>query len=161
MTTDQNEVARQILNLARAQDGLKDELLKLAEQVRDYWKSIAPVGNPKTDDEAGAYAASIKVFKKIKSHNGFPMVAVGATDYKAHWVEYGTGQRTRKNAPKNNPDASPGTWDGSAPAAPRAKTAAHFKGDESSVQDIIDQEPSREDLIKQLSTYKFNFTRGV
>jgi hypothetical protein len=80
----------------------------MENEVVPYWKSVSPVGDSRVDDEAGAYRASVKVTKKAKRGRG----AVGATDYKAHWIEYGTGE------PFPTPEF-----------APREKTAAHFGGD--------------------------------
>lgn len=52
----------------------------MAKEVVPYWKSIAPV-------DEGAYAASVKVVRKARRGKG----KVRATDYKAAWVEFGTG----------------------------------------------------------------------
>lgn len=79
----------------------------MANEVVPYWKSVSPVGDPAVDDEAGAYRASVKVTKKAKNGVGY----VGATNYKAHWIEYGTGE------PYPTPEF-----------APAQKTAAHFGG---------------------------------
>ena len=55
---------------------LNDEM----KEIVDYWKSVSPV-------DTGRYAASVKVIKKAKRGKG----KVGATDFKAHWIEFGTG----------------------------------------------------------------------
>jgi hypothetical protein len=103
------EIEKQILEQARASSDVKKELAKSALAVRDYWRSVSPVG-------LGAYAASVKVFNKSSNVKGMPAARVGATDFKAHWIEFGTGK--------------PGPTEA---FAPRAKTAAHFGGDESVV----------------------------
>lgn len=72
----------------------------MADEVVPYWRSVSPV-----DD--GAYAASVKVLKKARRGKG----VVAATDYKAHWIEFGTGEPGPTKA-----------------FAPGEKTAAHFGG---------------------------------
>jgi hypothetical protein len=57
-------------------DSMLDEKMR---EVVDYARSVAPV-------ETGAYAAGIKVTKKARHGRG----EVAATDWKSHWVEYGT-----------------------------------------------------------------------
>lgn len=100
-----------------AQDKLKRELDEMAERVRDYWRSQSPV-------DEGSYAASVKVFDKYLTVDGMPGKRVGATDFKAAWVEFGTGDPGPTKA-----------------HAPRAKTAAHFGGDESKVDAILVEVP--------------------
>lgn len=72
----------------------------MTKEVVPYWKSIAPV-------DSGQYAASIKVVRKARRGRG----KVRATDYKAAWIEFGTGQ--------------PGP---TAAHATAEKTARHFGG---------------------------------
>lgn len=72
-------------------------LNRLMAEVVAYWKSISPV-------RTGKYAASVKITKKARNGRG----EVGATDFKAHWVEDGTN--------------------GIRESAPGQKTAAHFGG---------------------------------
>jgi len=118
---------------ARASESAKvrQELDALAKQVRDYWRTVSPI-----DD--GVYAASVKVYKRKFTHKGMPGVGVGATDFKAHWIEYGTGEPGPTSA-----------------AAPRAKTAAHFGGDEQMVQDILDDDGlSRDELKSALGRFR-------
>lgn len=74
--------------------------LELAELAAEYWKSIAPVGDPAVDPHSGAYRDSIHV-----EQNG-DQVYVVASDPKAHWIEFGT---------ENMPEY-----------APRARTEIHF-----------------------------------
>lgn len=105
-----DEIAREIFEQAKRQNVLEVELGKFAEKVRDYWRSVSPV-------DSGEYAASVQVFKKKITVDGMPAKRVGATDFKAHWIEYGTGQPGPTQA-----------------AAPRAKTAVHFGGDESVIR---------------------------
>lgn len=73
----------------------------MAKEVVPYWKSIAPKGYSKK------YAASVKVTKKARRGKG----AVGATDFKAHWIEFGTGEPGPTQA-----------------FAPGEQTARHFGG---------------------------------
>lgn len=72
----------------------------MKEEVVPYWKSVSPV-------RSGKYAASIKVTKKAKNGKG----VVSATDWKAHFVEFGTGEPGPTKA-----------------FAPGEKTAQHFGG---------------------------------
>lgn len=92
---------------------VKDYLDRFALEVRDYWRSQSPV-------DEGKYAASVKVYSKYLLVDGMPGKRVGATDWKAHFIEYGTGEPGPTKA-----------------HAPRAKTAAHFGGDESKVDAVI------------------------
>lgn len=105
----QDEIRAQLA----AQLTVRDNLDRIAEDVRDYWRSESPV-------DQGSYAASVKVFDKYLMVDGMPGKRVGATDWKAAFIEYGTGQ--------------PGPTDA---YAPRAKTAAHFGGDESKIDAVI------------------------
>ncbi len=56
---------------------------QLAEEIAEYWRSIAPVGDPAKDKHSGQYRDSIQV------HKG-KGVAVMATAPNAWFVEYGT-----------------------------------------------------------------------
>lgn len=112
----QDQIAAEIRAQLAAQTELRRGLDSMAEEVKEYWRSVSPV-----DD--GEYAASVKVYKKYLIVNGMPGKRVAATDFKAHWIEYGTGEPGPTKA-----------------AAPRAKTAAHFGGDESKVDAIIADE---------------------
>lgn len=93
-----DELAEAVARDAQVNAGL-DEFM--AGEVVPYWRSVSPV-------RSGKYAASVKVVKKPRQGKG----RVGATDFKAHWVEFGTGQ--------------PGPTTASAPGQ---KTAEHFGGD--------------------------------
>lgn len=99
---------------------VREYLGRFAEQVRDYWRSVSPIGTKPNDKNPGMYAASVKVFKKNYTVDGMPAKKVGATDFKAGWIEYGTGEPGPTRA-----------------FAPRAKTAAHFSGDEARVEMIL------------------------
>lgn len=114
--TSTNEIEAEIRAQLAAQLEVKEGLDKLAEQVRDYWRSQSPV-------DQGEYAASVKIYAKYLLVDGMPGKRVGATDFKAHWVEFGTGEPGPTKA-----------------VAPRAKTAAHFGGDESRVDAIVTDE---------------------
>lgn len=69
---------------------------------------IVPYGRNASRVDEGRYAASWKVIKKAKNGRG----VVGPTDFKAHWIEFGTG--------------APGPTKAYAPVQ---KTAEHFGGD--------------------------------
>lgn len=98
------QIAQEIERAVREQAMLEDDAQKFAEEVRDHWRyQEAPV-------DTGHYAASIKV-RKLPSKNGLPMRRVTATDFKAHWIEYGTGEPGPTKA-----------------YAPGEKTAHHFGG---------------------------------
>ncbi len=58
--------------------------LELAQAAAEYWRSIAPVGDPADDPNSGAYRDSITVEQDGDN------VYVVAKDYKAHWIEWGT-----------------------------------------------------------------------
>lgn len=57
-----------------------DEFMK--NELVPFWKS-----HPDTPVDSGAYAASIKVVQKARRGTG----KVRATDFKAAWIEFGTG----------------------------------------------------------------------
>ena len=84
------------------------------------------------------------MFKKKFTVDGMPARRVGATDFKAHWIEYGTGSDKKGDSPRYVPTLGVQVGkDTPTPAfAPRAKTAAHFGGDETRVysQDIEDSQ---------------------
>ena len=105
----------QIVNIltrqARESAGARKELLLFSRRVHRYWRRIAPVGDvtgaryeenfggplprhwQQTDPTAGAYKGGI-VNRKGRRINGFPSRVIAATDYKSHWIEYGTGGDT-------------------------------------------------------------------
>lgn len=57
-----------------------DEFMR--DEVVPHWKN-----HPDTPVDDGAYAASIKVVRRARRGKG----KVRATDYKAAWIEFGTG----------------------------------------------------------------------
>jgi len=71
------EFREALANAAEVDAGLQQFM---AKEVVPYWRSIAPV-------DEGEYAASIKVARKARRGKG----KVRATDYKAAWIEFGTG----------------------------------------------------------------------
>lgn len=98
---------------------VKVELMKRAEEVRqfwvDYWEAFDhPYSREHTlrsgyVERPGDYSASIKV-KFIEASGGHLFKArITAHDYKAHWIEYGSAHMPE--------------------FAPRAATLAHFGGD--------------------------------
>lgn len=106
---NRSELEAEIRAMAQKAAEVNQGLDEFAGQVREYWRQQSPV-----DD--GEYAASVQVYKKKMTVDGMPGRRVGATDFKAHWIEFGTGQ--------------PGP---TVAFAPRAKTAAHFGGDEKQI----------------------------
>ena len=72
----------------------------MADEVVPYWREQTPV-------DEGRAAASIKVTQKARGGRG----VVKMTNFKAHWIEFGTG--------------APGPTKA---AAPGEKTANHFGG---------------------------------
>ena len=111
VTTPVTELQGKIIAQARRQAKAEKELIAFSRRVTRYWKRIAPVGDPtgaryvenfggplpkhwsQTDDEAGAYKAGIRN-RKYKLIRGYPSRIIEATDYKSHWIEYGTGGDT-------------------------------------------------------------------
>jgi hypothetical protein len=121
-----------------AQLELRNGLDQMGDAVKDYWRSVSPV-----DD--GQYAASVRVFRRYLMVDGMPGVRVGATDFKAHWIEFGTGEPGPTKA-----------------VAPRAKTAAHFGGDESEVNAVIADddlsEANRRAVLARMNTISIDMT---
>lgn len=103
------ELQKQISESVEVDAGL-DKFM--AEEVVPYWKSVSPV-------RSGKYAASVKVVKKARGGKG----KVAATDFKAHWIEFGTGEPGKTKA-----------------FAPGQKTAEHFGGNLSEGIDVGDDE---------------------
>lgn len=91
------------MEAVRRQAELEADVQEFAEKVRDHARREAPV-------DTGRYAAGIKV-RRAKPANGLPARQVVATDFKSHWIEFGTGK--------------PGPTD---EHAPMGKTAHHFGG---------------------------------
>lgn len=105
------EIQGAIMTKARVHAKVGRELLKFSRRVHRYWRRIAPVGDPtgqryvenfggplpkhwsQVDDEAGAYKAGIKN-NNYPPIRGFPARIIESTDYKSHWIEYGTGGDT-------------------------------------------------------------------
>lgn len=105
------QIQAKIVARARRHAKAEKELLLFSRRVHRYWKRIAPVGDPsgaryvenfggplpkhwsQTDDEAGAYKAGI-TNRSYGLIRGYPARIIEATDYKSHWIEYGTGGDT-------------------------------------------------------------------
>lgn len=109
---NEQQIRDEIREQAMRQAEINEYLEKFAVDVRDYWRSQSPI-------DEGKYAASVQVYSKKLTVDGMPAKRVGATDFKAHWIEFGTG----------DPAPTPAF-------APRAKTAAHFGGDETQPNSI-------------------------
>jgi hypothetical protein len=100
-----------------ASAAVKAALIHKANEVKeywvDYWNSIphpyARVHTLKSGyvEHPGDYAKSINI-SYIRKMNGFTKARIKATDYKAHWIEYGC---------EHMPEF-----------APRAATLEHFGG---------------------------------
>lgn len=106
MASSASEIRAEIDRLIRAEadDEIARELDRVAAAVQAHWIGEAPV-------EHGEYKKSIKVRKLPDGRNGLPRRRVIATDRKAHWIEFGTGD------PGPTPEFAPGQ-----------KTATHFGG---------------------------------
>lgn len=105
------EIERAIDRKARRDATIRKDLLLFSRKVHRYWRRIAPVGDPsgkryeenfggplpkhwqQDDPNAGAYKAGI-VNRAGRQINGYPSRVIAATDYKSHWIEYGTGGKT-------------------------------------------------------------------
>lgn len=73
------------IDAAMAEDDVDGGLNDLANEVRDYWRSIAPVGRAEDGDEnPGQYRDSIRV---ERHGEGFHVLS---DDFKAYWIEFGT-----------------------------------------------------------------------
>jgi hypothetical protein len=79
---------------------LEAELLRLAKEGEAYGRSIAPVGDKEHKlksgyiDKPGDYRDSIEGMV-VQGHRRMKG-RVRATDYKAHWIEYGTQKMTKR-----------------------------------------------------------------
>jgi hypothetical protein len=113
----ENEIRIKVRRDAEVKRGLDIE----AKKVQEYWRSVSPV-------RTGAYAASIRI-RRGKRVDGMPTAVVVATDYKAHWIEFGTKADPVGTHSKFGPNTPTPAF------APRAKTAAHFGGDETAATD--------------------------
>lgn len=105
------EIEMMIDRRARNDAKVRKDLLLLGRKVHRYWRRIAPVGDPsgaryvenfggplpkhwqQNDPKAGSYKAGI-IHRRGKKVNGFPTRVISATDWKSHWIEYGTGGDT-------------------------------------------------------------------
>ncbi len=92
------DIMRAIAQSAEVDSGVNDFM---ENQVVPYGRSISPV-------DEGRYVASWRVQKKAKGGQG----VVGPADFKAHWIEFGTGEPGPTNA-----------------QAVVQKTCEHFGGD--------------------------------
>lgn len=99
------EIEAQLVIRARNHAKATRELELFSRKVYRYWRRIAPVGDPtgqrylsdtwtwlKPDENAGSYKAGIVLRRKREA--GWPIREIAATDYKSHWIEYGTGGPT-------------------------------------------------------------------
>lgn len=126
-----DDLEAEILAKAYGAAETKKALKELGEQAVEYWRSVSPV-------RTGKYAASVRVLRSF-TVNGVPGVKVGSTSNRAGLIEYGTGSDTKGD---KDPRYVPAlgvqvSKDTPTPAfAPRAKTAAHFGGDEKRVSEV-------------------------
>lgn len=101
------QIAADIERQVKEQVELRAEVDKKAKEVQKAAKSFAPV-------RTGRYAASIQVEKR-PDVDGLPVRRVVAKDFKAHWIEFGTGEPgpTKAFAPMEKAaNAAGGTLDG-------------------------------------------------
>lgn len=105
------EIAAMITRYAQRNSEVRREILNFSRRVHRYWRRVSPMGDisgaryeenfggplPKhwqqTDPNAGDYKAGV-VNRRGRKINGFPSRVIAATDYKSHWIEYGTGGKT-------------------------------------------------------------------
>ena len=122
------EIMARAVNSAEVKQGLKE----FGEAVVAYWRSVSPV-------RTGKYAASVHVIKRFKA-DGIPGVKVGSSSHRAALIEYGTGADDKGKDPRYVPALGVQVGrDTPTPAfAPRAKTAAHFGGDEKHIDRVND-----------------------
>jgi hypothetical protein len=81
---DMCDISKRQANLElNADPEVREAKIKVANEAADYWKSIAPVGDPAKDKHSGQYRDSIHV------HEG-KGIAVIADAPNAWFVEYGT-----------------------------------------------------------------------
>ena len=114
-TTSVSDIEREIERKIKEDAEVRDKLKQKATQVRDYWRSIAPV-------HIGTYKASIRLEDKPRLENGMPYFKVRSDDPKAHLVEYGTGPGSGVDH-----DGQKRPQGGSSPEyAPRMRTEQHF-----------------------------------
>ncbi|WP_036461156.1 HK97 gp10 family phage protein [Mycolicibacterium neoaurum] len=110
-----SDIEAQILAAARGLDEIRTGTADEAEKVRDEWRRIAP-------KDTGAYAASINVRRLRRDRDGMPVFRVEADDFKAHWIEYGTGSDPDGTKSKFGPDTPTPEF------APARRVAAMFGG---------------------------------
>lgn len=107
----ESQIAAAITKYAQGNSEVRKEILNFSRRVHRYWRRISPKGDatgaryeenfggplPKhwqqSDPNPGAYKAGI-VNRRGRKINGFPSRVIAATDYKSHWIEYGTGGDT-------------------------------------------------------------------
>ena len=92
------DIEAQIIEKMKHDAEIKDQAKEKGKEVVDYLRSIAPVGHVVHKlksgyvDAPGDYAASIHLEdRERKDANGMPVFTAISRDYKAHWIEYGTG----------------------------------------------------------------------
>jgi hypothetical protein len=110
-----SDIEAEILAAARGLDEIRTHTEDEAGKVKAEWQRIAP-------KDTGAYAASINVRRLRRDRNGMPAYRVEADDYKAHWIEYGTGSDPSDSASKFGPDTPTPEF------APARRVAAMFDG---------------------------------
>jgi len=101
------QIEAQVRESVEARAEVIAELDRTAKEIQKVARSFAPV-------RTGRYGAGIKV-RKRPDENGLPVRRVVATDFKSHWIEYGTGEPgpTKASAPMEKAaNAFGGTVDG-------------------------------------------------
>jgi hypothetical protein len=78
----------------RTSSDLRAELNRIGRIGLDYARSIAPVGDPATDPDSGAYRDSL--WAEVQVGPSRMVLRVGSTDYKRYWIEHGA-----KHMPKH------------------------------------------------------------
>lgn len=111
-------IEAEIRRKARRDAKVDRELDEFARRVQTAWRANSPV-------DTGNYASKV-VVQNRRDVDGMPAKRVVAKAWYAHLVEFGTGPDAKR---ADDAPGSPNTP--TRAAAPRAKTAAQFGGDES------------------------------
>ncbi len=87
-----SEIERQLLSQIADAAEVRAESRAVAEEVKVTAVSLSPV-------DTGEYAGAWHVEKQLRqTDQGLPAYRVTNDDYKAHWIEYGTGEDTEKGS---------------------------------------------------------------
>jgi len=117
------EIVRELEEKISEDDQISIETKAFAIVVRDYWRSISPI-------MTGRYAESVHIERRPeRAFKRLPQYWVGTRYWKAHFIEYGTGNDTHggwrfiRRLGRMVGELTP-----TPEFAPAAKTAHHFGG---------------------------------